>query len=67
MLQEGMNLNPQITVQVLENKLAMAAVREAQLEAAVQQLLQEKQELLGELSTYRAPDEHPEAFAEQEG
>ncbi len=45
MLSDGMNLNPEVTIRVLENKVALAAVREAQLEAAVQQLLADNESL----------------------
>jgi predicted nuclease with TOPRIM domain len=41
MLSDGMNVEPQYQVQVLNNKLAQMVIREAQLEAAVQQLLGE--------------------------
>jgi histidinol-phosphate/aromatic aminotransferase/cobyric acid decarboxylase-like protein len=41
MLSDGMNVDPQYQVQVLSNKVAQAAVREAHLESAVQQLLAE--------------------------
>ncbi len=45
MLQEGMNVDPLIQAQVLENKVAMAAVREASLEAGVQTALAENSRL----------------------
>ncbi len=44
-LQDGMNLNTETLVTVLQNKLAQATMREAQLEAGVQQLLIENREL----------------------
>jgi hypothetical protein len=40
-MSEGMNINPELHVQVLQNKLAQSAVREAQMEAGIQQLIQE--------------------------
>jgi hypothetical protein len=58
MLSDGMNVDPQYQVQVLSNKIAQAAIREAQLEAAVQQLLVENQDLRN------TPDKQP---VEQEG
>ena len=38
-MQDGINIDPNTLVEVLQNKLAQAAVREAQLEAVVQQLM----------------------------
>ena len=55
-MQDGMNLDPQIQVQVLQSKLAEAAIREAQLEVGVQQLLMEKQALLGRLEALEGVD-----------
>jgi len=40
-MHEGLNINNEALIEVLQNKLALASVREAQLEAAVQQLLAE--------------------------
>ena len=40
-LSEGMQIDPEIHIQVLQNKLAQAAVRETQMEAGIQQLIQE--------------------------
>lgn len=40
-MQEGMNIDLGILVTVLENKLAQAVVREAQMEAAIQGLLKQ--------------------------
>lgn len=48
-MSDGMELNPQMHIQVLQNKLAQSAIREAQMETAIQQLLYEKSEL--EVST----------------
>jgi len=44
-MSDGMNLDPQMHVQVLQNKLAQTAIREAQMETAIQQLMSENQEL----------------------
>jgi len=41
MMEPGMNIDPRMHVQVLESRLAQAAVREAQMEAAIQQLIGE--------------------------
>ena len=40
-LSDGMNIDPEIHLQVLQNKLAQSTVRETQMEAAIQQLIQE--------------------------
>jgi len=40
-MSDGMNIDPEVHVQVLQNKLAQMAVREAQMEAGIQQLMQE--------------------------
>jgi hypothetical protein len=50
MLSDGMNVDPEVQIQVITSKLAQAVVREAQLEAAVQQLLAENAQLTGQLS-----------------
>ena len=44
-LSEGMQIDPELHVQVLQNKLAQMAVREAQMEAGIQQLIHEVQHL----------------------
>ncbi len=44
-LADGIEVNPDISIQVLHNKIAQAAIREAELEAAVQQLLGETNRL----------------------
>ena len=44
-MQEGMNINPEVQVAVLQDKLAQLTIREAMLEAAVQQVLQENTQL----------------------
>lgn len=61
-MSDGMNLDPEVLNQTLLNKLAQGAIREAQMEAAVQQLLQEKQNLEAQLDALRtAADEAAEA------
>jgi hypothetical protein len=40
-MSDGMQIDPEVHVQVLQNKLAQMAVREAQMEAGIQQLIQE--------------------------
>ena len=42
-MSDGMNLDPDMHIQVLGNKLAQSAVREAQMETAIQQLIAENQ------------------------
>lgn len=49
-LSEGLNIDPAIQVRVMENKIAQAAVREAQLETAVQQLLEQQSQLMHDKS-----------------
>jgi len=45
MVIEGMNVEPGMLIQVLQNKLAQAVIREAQMEAAIQSLSMENQQL----------------------
>ncbi len=45
-MSEGMNLDPQTLISVQNERIAAAAIREAQLTAAVQQLTMEKIGLL---------------------
>ena len=44
-LNEGITLNTEILAQIQGNHLAQAKIREVQMEAAVQQLMQENAEL----------------------
>ena len=44
-MSDGMNVNPEILNQTLLNKLAQATIREAQMEAGIQQLMMENQQL----------------------
>ena len=41
-MEQGMNLNPDVLIQIQNERIASAAIREAQLTAAVQQLTMEK-------------------------
>lgn len=56
-MSEGMHLDEQMMIQVLTSKLADAAIQGAKLEAAVQQLLMEKQALLSRLDALEASEE----------
>ena len=40
-LSDGLQIDPEIHVQVLQNKLAQMSVRETQMDAGIQQLIQE--------------------------
>jgi hypothetical protein len=42
---DGINLDPEVLIQVLQNKLAQSSVREAQMESAIQSLSMENQRL----------------------
>jgi hypothetical protein len=44
-MSEGMEIDPNVHIQVLQNKLAQSAIREAQMESAIQSLLAENQQL----------------------
>jgi len=44
-MNDGMNLDLQVLTTTLQNKLAQSAIREAQMEAGIQQLMAENQEL----------------------
>ena len=48
-MQNGTDIDPQVLIQVLQNKLAQSAVREAQLEAAVQTLMAQQNELMAQI------------------
>ena len=48
-MQEGIHLEPDVLIDVLQNKLSMSAVREAQMEAAIQGLINQIQKLEKEL------------------
>ena len=41
-MEQGLNVDQGTLITVLQNKLAQAAVREAQMEAAIQQLLSDQ-------------------------
>lgn len=44
-MEQGMNIDPDVLITTLQNKLAQAAIREAQMEAAIQQLSAQVKEL----------------------
>ena len=48
-MEDGINIDPNTLIQVLQNKLAQATVRETQLEAAVQQLMNQQNELMAQI------------------
>ena len=48
-MQDGIHLEPDVLIDVLQNKLSMSAVREAQMEAAIQGLINQIQKLEKEL------------------
>jgi hypothetical protein len=64
MLSEGITTKPEYHIQVLQNRLAQLTIREAQMEAAVQQLIAENQRLE---ATMQAMKEAAEEQIEQEG
>lgn len=53
--QDGLNIDPQILIQTQSNFIAQARIREVQLEAAIQQLLAENQQLNMRLEEYENP------------
>jgi regulator of replication initiation timing len=63
MLSDGLNIESQYQIQVLNNKVAQMAVREAMLEAAVQQLLAQNQRL--ELTMNAMKEAADEGIVEQ--
>lgn len=54
-MQPGMNLDPNTLIEVLQNKLAQGAMREAQMESAIQQLLADNQRLNETLTAQNEP------------
>ena len=64
MLSEGITTKPEYHIQVLQNRLAQLTIREAQMEAAVQQLIAENKRLE---ATMQAMKEAAEEQIEQEG
>lgn len=54
-MNEGIGLDQDMLISVLQNKLAQSAIREAQLESGVQQLLGEKQALLEKVERLENP------------
>ena len=60
-MSDGMDLDPQVMIQVLQNKLSQATIREAQMESAIQQLLGEKQQLQAQIETLTPEVEEQDA------
>ncbi len=48
-MNDGLDLDQSVLITVLQNKLAQAAIREAQLEGAVQQLMNQQHELMAQI------------------
>ena len=48
-MESGINIDPNTLIEVLQNKLAQSAIREAQMEAAIQGLINQVQKLEKEL------------------
>lgn len=55
-MNDGINLDPEILNQTLLNKVAQGAIRETQMEAAIQMLLGEKQNLEEQLAATEDAD-----------
>ena len=55
-VQEGMELDPQMLIQVQQNFIATARIKEVQLEAAVQQLSIENSQLRAEVDRLTPQD-----------
>jgi len=64
-VQDGLNIDPQILIQTQSNFIAQARVKEVQMEAAIQQLLAENQELKAQVEELGETQEDT-AEAEQE-
>ncbi|GAG29705.1 unnamed protein product [marine sediment metagenome] len=62
-VQDGMNLDPQVLIQVQQNFIASARIKEVQLEAAVMQLGSENASLQAKIDELTATDKE----ATQEG
>ncbi len=60
-MNDGLDLDQSVLITVLQNKLAQAAIREAQLEGAVQQLMNQQSELMHELQSYKQEAEVAES------
>ncbi len=56
-LSEGLNVDQTIHIQVLENKVALSAIRESQMEAAIQMLLAQQNELMHRISELEPSEE----------
>ena len=60
-MHEGMDVNTDYQIQIMSNKLAQMTIREVQLEAAVQQLLDENGRLKATMDAMiEAAEETPE-------
>jgi len=49
-MEQGINIDEKMLIEVLQNKVAMSAVREAQMESAIQSQAQEIRALQGQVS-----------------
>ena len=56
-MSEGLNLDPQVLIQVQNERIAAAAMREAQLTAAVQQLTMQVMSLESKVAELTPEDE----------
>jgi hypothetical protein len=54
-MENGMELDRDLMIEVLQSKLAAMAVREGQLEAGIQQVILERNKLAEELARYQEP------------
>ena len=63
---EGMNLDPQVLVAVMNERLAAAAIREARLTAAVQQLTMENMKMNRALTKRDDLEVSAKEYAEKE-
>ena len=60
-MQDGIDLNPQVLIAVQNERIASAAMREAQLTAAVQQLTMRVMELESQVETLTPDTEDEDA------
>ena len=56
-MENGINIDPNVLIQVLNNKLAQAAVREAEMEAAIQGLMAQVKELTYQVEQTHEPED----------
>jgi len=64
-MNDGIDLDQNLLIQTLQNKLAQAAIREAQMETAVQQLMGQQNELVHENTDLKAQLEKEEVWQEE--